>query len=264
MTTVVSTLFVSFDGVAEVDPTWHFPYFDDAMGAAVTEDYADVDVLLLGRVTYDSFAGAWPGREAAGGVDASYAKQLGDTRKVVATHEVGDLGWRNVEATPDVVARVAELRGEPGVDKVLVAGSISIVRQLLAAGQLDELRLLVHPVIAGAGRHLFDPAAAVQPLRLLSSESFPTGVLRLRYAPADLPRPASTKTSSTRCHKAPGDDRPAGPRRPGGRPFVTRRLVPRQRSSGTARKAPANPHRRPQGADAEHAARSSPAPSGGV
>lgn len=160
------------------------------MGAAVTEDYADVDVLVLGRTTYDSFAGAWPGREAAGDVDAAFATQLGDTRKVVATHDTGDLGWRNVEATPDVVARVAELREEPGVAKVLVAGSISIVQQLLAAGQLDELRLLVHPVAAGAGRHLFDPAAGVQPLRLLSSETFPTGVLRVIYAPADLPRTA--------------------------------------------------------------------------
>ena len=173
------------------------------MAAAVTEDYADVDVLLLGRVTYDSFAGAWPGRETAGGVDAGYAKQLGDTRKVVATHDTGDLGWRNVEATPDVVARVAELRREPGVDKVLVAGSISIVRQLLAAGELDELRLLVHPVIAGAGRHLFDPAAEVQPLRLLSSESFPTGVLRLRYAPAELPRPAGYEDVVDKVPKGP-------------------------------------------------------------
>lgn len=191
MTTVVSTLFLSLDGVAEVDPAWHFPYFDDAMGAAVMDDYADVDVLLLGRVTYDSFAGAWPGREAADGVDAAYAKQLGDTRKVVATRSGGDLGWRNAEATPDVVARVAELRAEVGVGKILLAGSISIVRQLLAAGQLDELRLLVHPVIAGAGRHLFDSSTALQPLRLLSSETFPTGMLRLRYAPSDLPGVAS-------------------------------------------------------------------------
>jgi len=187
MTTVVSTHFVSFDGVAEVDPAWHFPYFDAAMGAAVTEDYADVDVLLLGRVTYDSFAGAWPGRETAGGEDAGYARQLGDTRKVVATRGTGDLGWRNVETTPDVVARVSELREEPGVEKVLVAGSISVVQQLLAAGELDELHLLVHPVVAGTGRHLFDPGAGVQPLRLLSSTSFPTGVLWLKYAPADLP-----------------------------------------------------------------------------
>ncbi|MFZ0529908.1 MAG: riboflavin biosynthesis protein RibD, partial [Propionicimonas sp.] len=77
MTHIVSTLFISLDGVAEVDPAWHFPYFDEAMGAAVGEDYSGVDVLLLGRVTYQSFAGAWPDREAAGGEDATFATQLG-------------------------------------------------------------------------------------------------------------------------------------------------------------------------------------------
>ena len=136
MTTIVSTLFISLDGVAEIDPDWHFPYFDEAVGAAVGEDYADVDALILGRVTYESFAGAWPDREAAGGDDAGFAKELGDLRKVVATRGTQDLGWRNVERTGDVVAAAKALRDE-GVDKVLVAGSIQIVRALLEAGQLD-------------------------------------------------------------------------------------------------------------------------------
>ena len=80
MATIVSTLFSSLDGVVEIDPTWHFPYFDTNMGAAVGDVAADVDVLLIGRVTYDSFAGAWPDREAAGGEDATFAAQLGDMR----------------------------------------------------------------------------------------------------------------------------------------------------------------------------------------
>lgn len=186
MTTVLCTMFLSLDGVAEVDPSWHFPYFDDNMGAAVAADYAGTDVLVLGRTTYDSFAGAWPARETAGDVDASFAKQLGDLRKVVATHDTGDLGWRNVEATGDVLARVSSLRSEPGVSKVLVAGSLSIVRQLLAADELDELSLLVHPVIAGTGARLFDQVG-LQPLKLVRSAVFPTGVVHLHYAKAELP-----------------------------------------------------------------------------
>ena len=83
MAKVISTLFISADGVAEIDPDWHFPYFDENMGRAVGEDYDTADVLLIGRQTYDSFAGAWPGREAAGGHDAPFARQLGDMRKVV-------------------------------------------------------------------------------------------------------------------------------------------------------------------------------------
>jgi dihydrofolate reductase len=191
MATVLSTLFISLDGVAEVDPTWHFPYFDEAMGNAVGADYADTDVLVLGRVTYDSFAGAWPGREAAGGEDAGFAAELGDLRKIVATRGSQDLGWRHAERSEDIVATVADLRNDDSVDKVVVAGSLSVVRQLLAAGLLDELRLLVHPVAAGRGEHLFDPTAPVQPLQLLSSAVFPTGVVQLVYAPAELPSSAA-------------------------------------------------------------------------
>ena len=83
----ISTLFIAADGVAEIDPDWHFPYFDDNMGRAVGEDYDTSDVLLIGRETYDSFAGAWPDREAAGGEDASFARHLGDIRKVVVSRE---------------------------------------------------------------------------------------------------------------------------------------------------------------------------------
>lgn len=191
MATVVSTLFMALDGVAEVEPEWHFPYFDAAMGKAVDEDYTGVDVLVLGRVTYDSFAGAWPDREAAGGEDAGFAARLGDLRKVVATRGDQDLGWRNVERTQDVVSTVAALRSDVGVGKVLVAGSISIVRQLLAAGLLDELRLFVHPVAAGRGEHLFDPTAPIQPLKLLGSAVFPAGVVRLIYTPSELPDQAA-------------------------------------------------------------------------
>lgn len=186
MATIVSTLFISLDGVAEVDPAWHFPYFDDRMGAAVGEDYEDVDVLLLGRVTYDSFAGAWPAREAAGGEDAGFAAQLGDVRKLVATRGQQDLGWRNVERAADLVEAVRAVAAEPGVEKILVPGSISVVRQLMAAGLLDELRLLVHPIAARHGERLFDEGEPY-PLRLVSSEALPTGVLRLIYAPGELP-----------------------------------------------------------------------------
>ncbi|HYO18464.1 MAG TPA: dihydrofolate reductase family protein [Dermatophilaceae bacterium] len=191
MATVVSTLFISLDGVAEIDPDWHFPYFDEAMGNAVGEDYSGTDVLVLGRVTYESFAGAWPDRETAGGDDATFAAELGNLRKIVATRASEDLGWRNAERSGDIVTTVSELRVDDRVGKVLVAGSLSVVRQLLAAGLLDELRLLVHPVAAGRGEHLFDPSAPVQPLTLLRSAIFPTGVVQLVYAPSQLPRQAS-------------------------------------------------------------------------
>ena len=97
MAKLISTLFIAADGVAEIDPDWHFPYFDENMGRAVGEDYDTADVLLIGRETYESFAGAWPDREAAGGEDATFAKQLGDLRKIVASRQARPFGWRNSE-----------------------------------------------------------------------------------------------------------------------------------------------------------------------
>ena len=188
MAKIVSTLFVAADGVAEIDPDWHFPYFDANMGRAVGEDYDTADVLLLGRVTYDSFAGAWPDREAAGGDDAGFAKQLGDMRKVVASRQPLEFSWRNSELVEgDLVDAVAALRAAPDVTGVVIPGSISVVQQLLAAGLVDELRLLVHPVAARAGRRLFDDGDAPYHLAVQATEVFPTGVIRVIYAPASAP-----------------------------------------------------------------------------
>jgi dihydrofolate reductase len=192
MAKVISTLFISADGVAEIDPDWHFPYFDENMGRAVGEDYDAADVLLLGRQTYDSFAGAWPEREAAGGDDATFAKQLGDMRKVVASRQPLEFSWRNSELIQgDLVGAVASLKADPGVRGILVPGSISVVQQLLAAGLVDELRLLVHPVAARKGRKLFDEGDAPYHLSVTATEAYPTGVIRVIYSPAGAPSEVS-------------------------------------------------------------------------
>ena len=188
MAKVISTLFISADGVAEIDPDWHFPYFDDNMGRAVTEDYDTSDVLLLGRETYDSFAGAWPDREAAGEDDAPFAKRLGDTRKIVVSRRPREFTWRNSELVGgDLVEAVTALKADDGVTGILIPGSISVVQQLLAAGLVDELRLLVHPVAARKGRKLFDDGEVPYHLKVAATEVFPTGVIRVIYELADAP-----------------------------------------------------------------------------
>jgi len=116
MAKVISTLFISVDGVAEIDPDWHFPYFDENMGRAVGEDYDTADVLLIGRQTYHRFAGAWPGREAAGGDDAPFARQLGDVRKVVVSRQRLKFSWRNSELiNGDLLDAVTSLKADAGI-----------------------------------------------------------------------------------------------------------------------------------------------------
>ena len=183
---LVANLFISLDGVVEEPGNWHFPYFNDEMGAAVDTVLSSADTMLLGRKTYDDHAGAWPEREAAGGEDAEFAKLLGDARKIVVSRQQLELTWRSSEQLEgDLVEAVTALKSEPGDANIAISGSISVVRQLLAAGLLDELRLLVHPIAVRKGMRLFDEGEPPIPLKLLSSEAFSTGVLSLVYGPAD-------------------------------------------------------------------------------
>jgi dihydrofolate reductase len=186
MRKIIANLFISLDGVVEEPADWHLPYFNDEMGAAVDAVLGVADTMLLGRKTYDDHAGAWPQLEAAGGEDAEFAKKLGDARKIVVSHRRPELTWRNSEQLQgDLVEAVTALKREPGDGPIAMSGSISVVRQLLAAGLLDELRLLVHPIAVRKGMRLFDDGDSPIPLRLLSSQAFSTGVLNLVYAPAE-------------------------------------------------------------------------------
>ncbi len=185
MRKITAGLFISLDGVVEAPDQWHFPYFNEEMGAAVTATLGVADTILLGRKTYDSFAGAWPERETAGEEDAPMAKALGDARKIVVSNQKLDFTWRNSEQLEgDFTEAVASLKNEPG-GTIAMSGSVSVVRQLLAAGLLDELHLLVHPIAVRTGMRLFADGETPIPLKLISSETFKTGVLNLVYTPAE-------------------------------------------------------------------------------
>ncbi|MFI9786916.1 dihydrofolate reductase family protein [Kitasatospora sp. NPDC051984] len=184
MRKITAGLFISADGVVGSPEQWHLPYFDDEVGAAVGAQVGVSETLLLGRTTYDIFAGAWPEREAAGGEDAGFAKSLGDMRKVVVSHQDLDLTWRNSEVLKgDLVEGVRALKREEG-GTIGVSGSVSVVRRLLAAGLIDELHLFIHPVARGNGMRLFDGIAEPIELKLLSSTAFARGTVHVVYGPA--------------------------------------------------------------------------------
>ncbi len=188
MATITASLFMALDGV--VDPgvgNWHFPYFNEEMGQAVDRTH-DADVMLFGRVTYDSFAGAWPEREAAGEEDAAFARRLGDMRKIVASRTPRTFTWRNSEQLQaDLVEAVTALKNDPAIRRIALSGSVSVVRQLLDAALLDELHLFVHPATAGSGLRLFGEDGPARRFKLISSQSFSTGVVYLVYAPDPTP-----------------------------------------------------------------------------
>jgi dihydrofolate reductase len=183
MAKITASLFMALDGVVEVgNGEWHFPYFNDELGAAVDAGQGAADTMLFGRTTYDSFAGAWPERELAGEEDAAFAKKLGDMRKIVVSHQDLEFTWRNSEQVRgDLVDAVTALKEQPG--HIALSGSVSVVRQLLAAGLLDELQLFVHPIAVGTGDRLFDGSLPTIPLKLISSQTFETGMLNLVYGP---------------------------------------------------------------------------------
>ncbi|MED7954507.1 dihydrofolate reductase family protein [Streptomyces sp. BE303] len=175
---IVTGLFISLDGVVEAPETWHFPFMNDEMGAAVGQMHAEADTLLLGRKTYETFAAVWPHRSG------EMADAINGIRKLVASTTLTGTDWNNSAVIEgDVVAAVKELKQQPG-GNINLTGSIGLTRTLLEAGLVDELRLLVHPIVLGTGLRLFAEGSARVPLQLTRSTAFSTGVLDLSYRPA--------------------------------------------------------------------------------
>lgn len=177
MGSITSSLFISLDGVIESPEKWHFPYFNDEMGAVVGEQMGKADATLLGRQTYDEFASYWPQADP----QDPFTQQMNGARKYVVSSSLENAEWENSSViTGDVRAELEALKKEQNLG---TTGSATLVRWMLAQGIVDELHLLVHPIVVGSGKKLFEDGATV-PLTLVSSTTFSTGVLHLVYAPA--------------------------------------------------------------------------------
>lgn len=181
MRKVVAGLFISLDGIYESPDTWHVQYFNDEMGQEVGSQMAAADTMLLGRQTYQEFADYWPHQSN----DVEPAGFMNDTPKVVVSSTLKTVEWQNSTLiTGNLAQELTRLKNQPGKN-IAITGSGTLVRSLLRDGLLDELRLLVHPIVVGAGKHLFDGESGQVPLKLVESKTFNTGVLALTYVPAD-------------------------------------------------------------------------------
>ncbi|MEU7896297.1 dihydrofolate reductase family protein [Nonomuraea sp. NPDC049152] len=175
---IVTGLFMSLDGVVEAPETWHFPYLNEELTAAIADVHAEADTLLMGRATYESFAAVWPHQSG------ELADQLNNMSKLVVSTTLDKADWHNSTVIDgDITATLTQLKQRPG-GNIVLSGSISLMRGLLEAGLIDELRLLVHPIVLGAGMRLFTEDTGQVPLKLTRSVTFTTGVLDLTYQPA--------------------------------------------------------------------------------
>jgi dihydrofolate reductase len=176
MRKIVAYLFVSLDGVVGEPAEWLS--MSDDLAATVAARSVSTDTVLLGRATYEAFAREWPYRSGA------IADFLNTTHKLVVSTSLDGAAWENtslIDGNALITEELARLRSAPG-HEVLVLGSATLVQSLLRRRMIDELVLLVHPVIKGQGRRLFDELKDHVRLQQVECVTFESGLVSLSYA----------------------------------------------------------------------------------
>jgi dihydrofolate reductase len=180
MRKVVVSEYVTVDGVFEDLDRWHFDFWHDEIAKYKSDELLASDGLLMGRVTYEVFASTWPDMTDEEG----FADRMNSLPKYVASTTLEDATWNNTTVIRENVPEaIADLKQEEG-QSLLLGGSAQLANALLRHRLVDELRLLVHPVVFGKGRRLFDEGLDSNKLKLSGTTTFATGVVALHYEPA--------------------------------------------------------------------------------
>jgi dihydrofolate reductase len=191
MRKIITTTWTTLDGFiagpnGEMD--WIGEIYDEAMGLYEDQVVSEADTLLMGRVTYQSFAGSWPyvpDNPNASEGEKIYARKLNAMRKIVFSRTLESVEWNNSTLRKEIVPEeIAQLKQEPGRD-MLIYGSASIVQALTNHGLIDEYQVLVHPVILGGGKPLFQNIQQQVKLKLVNNKTHPSGVVVLYYQPRE-------------------------------------------------------------------------------
>jgi dihydrofolate reductase len=185
---IVAAEYVSVDGVMQ-DPGgvgeievggWTNPYWNDELAKLQADLLFASDALLLGRLTYEGFAASWPDMEHEEG---PFADKMNTMPKYVASRTLTDMEWNATPIRGDVVDEVAKLKRDPG-QNLLIYGSGSLVRLLLQHGLIDQLRLMIYPVVLGAGKLLFTETGSKKELELAGVTTTSAGVVVVDYKKA--------------------------------------------------------------------------------
>lgn len=180
MSKIVVTEFITVDGVIEDPHLWNPPYFDEDAGKFKLEETMASDALLLGRVTYEGFAAAWPGRTD----EAGFADKFNSMPKYVVSTTLENPEWNNSTVIRGNLAEeVAKLKQQYEQD-IVIHGSGKLVNSMMQEGLIDEYRLMVFPVVVGSGQRLFEEDRKAN-LKLVDTKTTGSGVAILIYEPAD-------------------------------------------------------------------------------
>jgi dihydrofolate reductase len=189
MRKIIVTMWVTLDGfIAGPNNEMDFvgEVYDEAMGKYEDDLVSAADTLLLGRVTYESFAGSWPyvpDRPGADPGEVAYARKLNAMRKIVFSRTLPRVEWNNSTLEREIVpSEIEKLKREQGRNMVIY-GSASVVQELTNYGLIDEYQILVHPFILGDGKPLFKNIKQKVNLKLVNTEARPSGVVVLTYQP---------------------------------------------------------------------------------
>jgi len=179
MRKIVAGIMTSLDGVTDTPEQWMGPYFAPELGQAVGALMGAQDAMLLGRVTYQTFAAHWPQQSG------EMADTMNRIPKYVVSGTLESADWQNSTLIPaaSALAEIAALKQQPGQD-IGMTGSGTLTASLLREGLVDELHLFVLPLVLGSGTRLFGAPGGQLPVELLGSATFPTGVVHLTYAKA--------------------------------------------------------------------------------
>jgi dihydrofolate reductase len=178
MSKIIVSEFLSLDGVME-EPVWAAPYWNDEIARFKYDELFASGAHLLGRITYQGFAAAWPSRTDKLG----FADRMNSLPKYVVSTTLEKAEWQGSTIfRVDVADQIANLKQQQGQD-ILVAGSATLVQTLIKHNLVDEYHFLIYPIILGNGRRIFQAGLEKTLLKLVDSRSFSSGVMLLRYAP---------------------------------------------------------------------------------
>jgi dihydrofolate reductase len=179
MRKIIVTEYLTLDGVFEEPGHWSFDFWSDEAAQYKYDELFSSDAQLLGRVTYEGFAKAWPTMEGTG----DFGERMNSMPKYVVSTTLKNAAWNNTTIlSNNVVEEITKLKEQAG-QPILVAGSGKLVQTLMQHDLVDEYRLMVYPLILGSGKRLFPEGATALKLQLVETKPFSSGVVVLTYQP---------------------------------------------------------------------------------